>query len=134
MPGDDDLSIGTLARQSGVKLETIRYYERVGLLAAPRRSAAGYRRYHGEAVGRLRFVRRARELGFSIAEVRRLLALADQRSRSCRRVHDIAAAHLEDVRHKLADLQRLEALLSEMVGSCARGTMPDCPLLESLAH
>ncbi len=128
------LTIGTLAKQSGVKLETIRYYEKVGLLLEPRRTAAGYRQYSRDAAARLRFIRRARELGFSVSEVRDLLGLADQRSRSCRRVHEIASAHLGEVRGKLADLRRLERLLTKTVGLCARGTMPDCPLLTALAH
>ena len=128
------LSTGALARRAGLNLETLRYYEKVALLPAPRRAANGYRQYPPEAVARLRFTRRARELGFSVAEVRRLLRLADQRSRSCADAHALAAAHLDDVRGKLADLRRLERLLREMVQACARGTLPDCPLLEALAR
>ena len=128
------LTIGTLAKQSGVKLETIRYYEKVGLLLEPKRTAAGYRQYSRDAAVRLRFIRRARELGFSVSEDRDLLGLADQRSRSCGRVHEIASAHLGEVRRKRADLRRLERLLTKTVGLCAQGTMPDCPLLTALAH
>jgi MerR family transcriptional regulator, mercuric resistance operon regulatory protein len=126
------LSTGALARRAGLNHETVRYYEKVALLPAPRRAANGYRQYPPEAVARLRFIRRARELGFSLAAVRRLLRLAHQRSRSCAEAYDMAAAHLEDVRGKLADLRRLERLLREMVQDCERGTLPDCPLLEAL--
>lgn len=125
--------IGVLSRRSAVNIETIRYYERIGLLPKPERSTGGYRLYRPADVDRLRFIRRSRDLGFSIEEIHRLLGLADQRSRSCRRVHDLAAAHLLEVRTKIADLQRLEGVLATMVRACARGTLPTCPLLESLA-
>ena len=124
--------IGVLSRQSGVNIETIRYYERVGLIAKPERSAGGYRLYRSADRDRLRFVRRARDLGFSLDEVRRLLDMADGKSRSCRRVHDIAVEHLAEVRTKIGDLRRLERVLGTMVKACARGTMPACPLLEAL--
>ena len=126
--------IGVLSRQSGVNIETVRYYERVGLLPKPVRSQGGYRLYRAGDVERLGFIRRARDLGFSLDEVRRLLDLADQKSRSCRRVHDIAAEHLVEVRAKIADLRRMERVLGTMVTACAKGTMPDCPLLEALGE
>jgi MerR family mercuric resistance operon transcriptional regulator len=117
-----------------VNVETIRYYERVGLLAKPARTSSGYRSYRPRDVERLTFIRRARELGFSLDEVRRLLGLADGKSRSCRQVRDIAAEHLSDVRTKLGDLQRLERVLADLVSACADGTLPACPLLETLTH
>jgi MerR family mercuric resistance operon transcriptional regulator len=128
----DTFPIGTLSAQSGVNIETIRYYERVGLIAKPERSAGGYRLYRSADRDRLRFVRRARDLGFSLDEVRRLLDLADRKSRSCRRVHDIAVEHLAEVREKIADLRRMDRVLGSMVRACAQGTLPDCPLLEAL--
>lgn len=126
--------IGALSERSGVNIETIRYYERAGLLARPERSPGGFRLYRQRDADRLGFIRRARALGFSLNEVLRLLDLADQTSRSCRRVHEIATGHLADVRAKLADLRRMERVLADMVTACAAGTMPDCPLLDALAR
>jgi MerR family mercuric resistance operon transcriptional regulator len=124
--------IGVLSERSGVNIETIRYYERVRLLPRPARSSGGYRLYQPGDTDRLCFIRRARDLGFSLDEVRRLLGLADEKSRSCRRVHDIAAEHLTQVRVKIADLRRMERILGAMVKTCVQGTMPACPLLEIL--
>jgi MerR family mercuric resistance operon transcriptional regulator len=134
MPARDNFSIGVLSVRSSVNIETIRYYERVGLLRKPARTAGGYRLYQPADIDRLRFIRRARDLGFALEDIRRLLDLADQRSRSCRRVAEIATQHLADVRAKLSDLKRMEGVLSGLVASCSAGTMPDCPLLETLAR
>jgi MerR family mercuric resistance operon transcriptional regulator len=134
MTAPQTFPIGRLSGQSGVNVETIRYYERIGLLAKPARTSGGYRLYRPGDVERLAFIRRARDLGFSLDEVRRLLDLADGRSRSCRRVRDIATAHLADVRTKLGALHRLERVLADLVSACADGTLPACPLLETLAH
>ena len=128
------LSIGMLSKQSRVNVETIRYYERIGLLAAAPRSTGGYRMYSSDHVGRLRFVRRARDLGLSIDEVRRLLGLADQKSKSCSKVRDLAAHHLADIRARIADLKRMERVLSRLVEACSKGELADCPLLEALAQ
>src|SRR5579871_710058 len=108
------LTIGRLAASSGVNLETIRYYERIGLMPAPGRSEGGHRLYEDAERRRLAFIRRSRELGFSIEEIRALIDLATS-SRSCEAVRPIAAAHLADVRAKLADLKRLEAVLAGTV-------------------
>lgn len=134
MSAKESFPIGVLSGRSGVNIETIRYYERAGLLPKPERSAGGYRLYRSNDSDRLCFIRRSRDLGFSLDEVRRLLDLADQKSRSCRRVHDIAVDHLGEVRAKIADLRRMERVLATMVKACARGTMPACPLLEVLAQ
>ena len=134
MPSAGTFAIGVLSDRSSVNIETVRYYERVGLLAKPARSAGGYRLYRPADAERLCFIRRARELGFSLDEVRRLLDLADQKSQSCRRVHAIAAEHLKEVRAKLADLRRMERVLGVMVKACAQGTMPACPVLATLAQ
>src|SRR5882757_684586 len=134
MPVQECFPIGALSERSGVNIETIRYYERVDLLRKPVRSAGGYRLYQSGDIDRLCFIRRARDLGFSLDEIRRLLDLADQKSRSCRRVHDIAVDHLAEVRTKIADLRRMERVLATMVKACAQGTMPACPLLETLAQ
>jgi MerR family mercuric resistance operon transcriptional regulator len=133
------LSIGALSRQTGVNIETIRYYERIGLLPAPPRSAAGRRCYAPEHGERLRFVRRARALGFGLDNIRALLTLAAQDSGSCAQARALAAAHLADVRAKRADLARLEAILADTVAQCdaqccgGAAPAPACPVLEVLA-
>lgn len=128
------LTRGMLATRTGCDSETIRYYERVGLLPAPPRSAGGHRLYTVAHVDRLRFVRRARELGFTLDEVRALLGLADECYRSCARARAVAADHLADVRRKLKDLRRIERTLDDMVAACADGTLPDCPLIADLSR
>ena len=132
MTASEAFPIGILSGRSGVNIETIRDYERAGLLPKPTRSAGGYRLYRPGDADRLCFIRRARDLGFSLDEVRRLLGLTDQKSRSCRRVHDIAVEHLAEVRAKIDDLRRMERVLATMVKACAQGTMPECPLLGTL--
>jgi MerR family transcriptional regulator, mercuric resistance operon regulatory protein len=134
MAGPETFSIGGLSSRSGVNVETVRYYERIGLLAKPPRTSGGYRLYRPADADRLAFIRRTRDLGFTLDDVRRLLDLADGRSRSCRRVKDIAATHLADVRAKLSDLHRMERVLADLVDACADGTLPACPLLETLTH
>jgi MerR family mercuric resistance operon transcriptional regulator len=121
-----------LARRTGCNLETVRYYEKIGLLPAPPRTAGGYRVYDLLHEGRLRFVLRARELGFSLDEIRELLRLVDERDQPCAEARAVAAAHLEDVRTKIADLKRMERVLKEVVAQCADGTLPECPLIETL--
>ena len=132
MNGAGRLAIGKLAKHTGTNVETIRYYERVGLWAAPSRSAGGYRLYGNEHLKRLNFIRRARLLGFSIGEVRMLLRLADERKRPCAEVRVVAEAHLADVRNKIADLKTMERVLKETVARCADGTGSHCPLIDAL--
>src|SRR5437870_2365442 len=132
MDGSGPIAIGRLAKRTGTNIETIRYYERVGLLPAPARSQGGYRLYGTEHLKRLNFVRRARALGFSIGEVRTLLRLADERRRPCAEVRVVAEAHLRDVRAKLADLRRMERVLKATVAGCAEGRRSDCPVIEAL--
>lgn len=127
------LTIGRLAKVAGVHLETIRYYERIGLLPPPPRTAGGHRDYRAEHVKRLTFVRRGRELGFTLDQVRALLALAEDRGRSCAEARRLGLAHLADVRTKISDLRRLERVLNQMVARCADGTLPECPLIEALS-
>jgi MerR family mercuric resistance operon transcriptional regulator len=131
--GAPHLAIGRLARLAGVNIETIRYYERIGLLRPPPRTDGGYRAYADDHVTRLRFIRRARELGFTLDQVRALLRLAGDREHSCAEARELASAQLRDVRAKLADLARMERLLAEMVARCAEGRLPDCPILEALS-
>ena len=127
-----ECSIGAAARRSGVKIETVRYYERIGLVAPPPRSAGGHRVYDTDAVKRLTFVRRARALGFTLEQVRGLLALADESETSCAEVERLARAHLASVRERVADLARMETVLADMVARCAGGRVPDCPILDAL--
>jgi MerR family mercuric resistance operon transcriptional regulator len=126
------IAIGRLAKHTGTNIETIRYYERVGLWPAPARSAGGYRLYATEHLKRLNFIRRARTLGFSIGEVRTLLRLADERKRPCAEVRVVAEAHLADVRTKIADLKVMERVLRETVARCADGAGSPCPLIDAL--
>lgn len=121
-----------LARRTGCNLETVRYYEKARLLPEPPRTTAGYRSYDGTHERRLRFVLRARELGFSLDEIRELLRLVDERDQPCADASAIAAAHLDDVRAKIADLKRMERVLKNVVAQCADGTLPECPLIETL--
>jgi len=121
-----------LAQRAGCNLETIRYYEKAGLLPEPPRTPSGYRTYDGTHERRLRFVLRARELGFSLNEVRALLRLVDERDQPCAEARALAAGHLADVRAKIADLRRMERVLKGMVAQCGNGSLPDCPLIETL--
>src|SRR6266705_2495607 len=128
----ENLPIGELSKQSGVNIETIRYYERVKMLAPPPRTASGRRVYDSTDLRILVFIRRARELGFSLDEIRALLRLGGPEKASCREVREIAAHHLEDIRAKLGDLKKLERLLAKTVARCSVKTAPDCPVLDIL--
>jgi MerR family mercuric resistance operon transcriptional regulator len=128
------IAIGVLSKHTGTNIETIRYYERVGLLPAPARSSGGYRLYGTGHLKRLNFIRRARTLGFSIGEVRTLLRLADERKRPCAEVRVVAEAHLKDVRAKIVDLRRMERVLKATVARCAEGRRSDCPVIEALSR
>lgn len=124
--------IGELSEQTGVNTETIRYYERIKIIPAPPRTAGGRRVYDSNHLRILAFVRRARELGFSLEEVRALIRLGGPANASCRQVRDIATHHLEDIRTKIADLRKLERLLAKTVARCTGTTAPDCPILDIL--
>ncbi len=126
------LGIGEVARRADCKVETVRYYERIGILPAPERNAGGQRRYDTEHLKRLYFVRRARGLGFTLDEVRNLLQLADDQEQTCAEVAAIARDHLGGIRAKIANLRRLEAVLDDLVAACADGAKPDCPIIDTL--
>lgn len=128
---DQAIQIGELSRRTRCNIETIRYYERIGLMPAPPRRGR-YRSYGAEDVGRLGFVRRARELGFTLDEVRALLRLAGGGEASCAEVRTLAASHLTDVRARIADLRRMERVLADAVRACDAGQDPGCPLIQSL--
>lgn len=125
-------SIGRLAAESGVKVETIRYYERVGIMPRPARSACGYRRYTDEDFKRLTFIRRGRELAFSLDALRDLLSLLDSRTYTCAEGRDVALEHLADIRGKIADLKRLERAMAEIAARCSGKRIPDCALIDIL--
>lgn len=127
-------SIGQLATTAGVNLETVRYYERIELMPPPARTAGGHRAYEEAHVRRLAFIRRGRELGFSIEQIRALLALSEPSRASCAEVREIARTHLGEVRAKLADLARLEAILSATIAQCSGDSAPPCPVLDMLAR
>ncbi|MCR5883018.1 helix-turn-helix domain-containing protein [Rhizobacter sp. J219] len=131
------LSIGLVARQTGCTVPSIRYYEEIGLLPPAGRTEAGQRHYDAHTVRRLGFIRRCRDFGFSIEQVRELVGLVDAPDRPCNEVREVAATHLAQVRRKLDELKALEASLAAFVGSCdaacAGGPSVDCTILEDLA-
>jgi MerR family mercuric resistance operon transcriptional regulator len=126
------LSIGRLAQRTGVHLETIRYYERIGLMSEPRRTAGGHRVYDREHTKRLAFIRRSRELGFSLGEIRSLLGLVDGGHYTCSEVREMTLRHAADVRRKIADLRRLERSLKEMAAQCSGDSVPKCAIIDVL--
>ena len=126
------MKIGQAAAASGCHIETIRYYERIGLLPHPARSVSGYREYLPEEVDRLRFITRGRELGFSLEEIRSLLTLADDPALSCRDVDQLARHHLADVRQRLCELRRIAQELERTIASCAGGKRGQCAILGAL--
>lgn len=126
-------TIGELAKATGTQTETIRYYERIGLLPAPGRTGGNYRLYGPRDAERLAFVRRSRDLGFAIDEIRALLALADQKDRDCGKVDAIAREHLEGVERKIVDLERLAQELRHLIGQCGGGKISECRIIEALA-
>ena len=127
------LSIGEMARATGTKVETIRYYERIGLLPTPARTGGNYRAYSALQRDRLSFIRRSRDLGFSLEEIRDLLRLSDERNRSCAEVDKIALGHLQAVERKIADLQRLAVELRHLSAQCRGGTIAECRIIEALS-
>ena len=124
------MTIGRLARAAGVHVESIRYYQRRGLLQVPRRPAAGVRRYGDDALARLRFIKRAQDVGFSLREVADLLKL----QRGCREARSLAAAKLAAVERRMADLSRVRKVLGELIGRCDKTGAGSCPIIESLSR
>jgi MerR family mercuric resistance operon transcriptional regulator len=126
------LTIGTLSKATASNVETLRYYERIGILPAPPRSDGGHRIYGDAHLRRLTFVRRSRELGFTLKQIRGLLALVDGDTYTCAEAQALTLAHIADVRRKIADLKKLEQVLSAMAAECAGGGVPDCPIIDAL--
>jgi len=127
-----DLRRADLARATGCNLETIRYYEGVGVLPPPARTEAGHRAYGAADVQRLRFVMRARELGSSLEDIRGLLGLGDGALRTCAEVKEKTDDHLAEVRAKIADLRRIEQVLATTAARCSGEDVPECAVLEAL--
>jgi Hg(II)-responsive transcriptional regulator len=126
-------TIGWVAKTAGVNVQTVLYYERRGLLPTPSRSASGYRLFDDEVVKRIRFIKRAQELGFSLKQIGALLALQGEQDASCAEVSRMAASHLEDIEQKIHDLERMRAALVPLVNACpARGPLKACPIMDSL--
>ena len=126
------MKIGELAKATATKVETVRFYEKAGLLSPPARTDANYRSYGPAHLQRLSFIRRARDLGFSLDAVRDLLALADDRDKSCGAVDAIASGHLAEVERKIADLSAMREELGRVIGSCRHNTVADCKIIETL--
>jgi DNA-binding transcriptional MerR regulator len=126
------MQIGDLSRATGVNIETIRYYERIGVLPKPGRQMNGRRTYAEQDAGRLGFIRHARDLGFELADVRTLLALQEQPEASCEDASRIAQAQLEAVESRVAKLQNLRTELMRMVSECQRGIVAECRVIEAL--
>ena len=127
-----EVPIGTAAERSGCGIETIRFYEKAGVLPRARRSESGRRVYDDRDVARITFIRRARELGFTLDEVRNLLRLADTRGIPCSEVKGMAIEHREDIEAKIADLRRMQEVLDILIDQCQVGDQPGCPLIDAL--
>ncbi|MBM3600844.1 MAG: helix-turn-helix domain-containing protein [Alphaproteobacteria bacterium] len=127
------LTIGELSKAAHVGAETVRYYERIGLMPRPARTAANYRLYSAEQLARLSFIRRSRELGFTLDRIKALLELAGDRARDCQAVDVIASDHLAEVERKIADLTALRRTLRDLIGQCRHGTIADCRIIEALS-
>ena len=127
------MKIGDLARATGTKVATIRFYEAEGLIPAPARSSGNYRVYEQTHLDRLSFIRRSRDLGFTLDQVRALLRLADDRGSPCAEVDAIATAHVAEIDRKLADLQLLRGELMRRLDSCSGATIADCRIIEALS-
>jgi MerR family transcriptional regulator, mercuric resistance operon regulatory protein len=123
---------GELAQQSGCNIETVRFYEKQGLLPAPPRTTGGHRDYDREHLKRLTFIRRSRELGFTLDQVRGLLGLVDGGEWTCAEVKAMTVEHSADVRRKIADLEKLAQVLDYMAAQCDGGALPECPIIDTL--
>ncbi len=128
----DDLTRGQLSAVSGCNKETIRYYEKIGIMPEPRRSAGGHRLYGPSEAKRLAFICRSRELGFNLKQVRGLLDMADGEKTNCNDVRELTSGHLSAVQDKISDLKRLERVLTQMVAECVNNAVPDCPIIDAL--
>ena len=129
---NQSLLIGEISRRTGVNIETIRYYERIEVMPKPKRSEGGQRLYDESQLNRLGFIKRSRELGFSLKEICALLTLVDSGEMTCGEVHILTIEHLKEVRNKIADLRKLERALKNLAAQCSLGDVSDCPIVETL--
>ena len=125
-------TIGELSKRTGVNIETIRYYEKIGAMPNPPRTAAGYRVYGGDLLKRLTFIRRCRQLGFSMAEIHQLLGLVDAHGYTCAEVQALTLEHAEMVKQKIQDLNSLEKTLRGIASQCTGKKVPECPIIDAL--
>lgn len=123
---------GELAKQTGCNIETVRYYEKVGLMPDPPRSSGGHRVYNDAHLKRLIFIRRSRELGFTVDEIRGLLELVDGGNFTCAEIHGLTVDHIKSIQAKIADLKKLEKVLKGMAAQCSRGDIPECHVIDAL--
>jgi len=126
------LSIGLLSTQTNCKVETIRYYEKIGIFPKPPRTEGGHRVYSENHLKRLVFIRRGRELGFSLEDIRALLKLIDGGANTCQQVEAITLHHIGNIHQKILDLKKLEKILAKISSQCEGGVVPECPILDAL--
>ena len=126
------IGIGALSRRTDCKIETIRYYERQGLLPEPPRSVGGHRLYKEDHLKRLTFIRRCRNLGFTMAQIRQLLGLVDEHQYSCQEIKALTMDHVEEIKQKIDHLKRLEQALLKMAAECSGESIPSCPVIDAL--
>jgi MerR family mercuric resistance operon transcriptional regulator len=126
------LTRGALASKTGCNIETIRYYEQIGMLPPPPRSEGGHRLYGQNLIKRLNFVLRSRDLGFTLEEIRELLRVVDGGNYTCAQVEALAHEHVQDIRQKIADLKKLKIVLERMASQCSGGKIPACPIIDTL--
>ncbi len=125
-------AIGEVSRLSNVNIETIRFYERIAILPKPDRTRGGNRQYNQDQLKRLFFVRRCRELGFSLDDIRKLLTMVDRKDFTCGEVYKMANAHLATINKKLKDLKKLQRTLKQMAAECDQDDIPECPIIDTL--
>ena len=128
-----EFGIGELSHGTGVNIETVRYYEKIGLLPRPPRTGGGHRIYTDAQLKRLVFIRRSRELGFTLDEIRNLLGMVEG-GNACGKVQEAALAHLKTIRSKITDLRRMERTLADTAAQCEGGTAPECPIIDVLSQ
>lgn len=127
-----DFTIGALSKKAGVNIETIRYYEKIGVMPKPARSAGGNRVYDEQQVKRLSFIRRSRELGFSLDEIRELLRMVDENTFTCAEIAALSQKHLDDIKAKIKDLKKIERHMKGMLSQCSKDNTPDCAIIDAL--
>ncbi len=132
MKNSGEMQIGELSKRTGVKVDTIRYYEKSGILPKPPRTAGGYRVYREDDLNRLNFIVRCRQLGFSMRDIGNLLELVDEHDYTCADVRDLTLGHAAIVESKIADLQRLGATLRSIAAKCTGSKVPECPIIDAL--